>query len=59
MRYCLTPARMVTINKPKQVAVKMWRRGNPTALLAGMQTSAATVENSMKFPQKIKNKTGF
>ena len=35
---------------------KMWRKGNPFALLVGMQVSLATVENSMKFPQKIKMK---
>ena len=32
----------------------MWRKGNPVALLVGMQTGVATVESSMKFPQKIK-----
>ena len=32
----------------------MQRKGNPTALLVGMQTGAATVENSMEFPQKTK-----
>ena len=31
----------------------MWRKGNPSALL-GMQTGAATLENSMEFPQKVK-----
>ena len=30
----------------------MQRKGNPSALLVGMQTGAATVENSMEFPQK-------
>ena len=35
----------------------MWRKGNPSALLVGMQTGAATVENSMEFPQK--NYKGF
>ena len=35
----------------------MWRKGNPSALLVGMQTGAATVENSMEFLQKIKNGT--
>ena len=35
----------------------MWRKGNPSALLVGMQTGAATVENSMEFPQKTKNGT--
>ena len=33
----------------------MWRKGNPCALLVGMQTGAATRENSMEFPQKIKS----
>ena len=35
----------------------MQRKGNPSALLVGMQTGAATVENSMEFPQKTKNGT--
>ena len=35
----------------------MWRNGNPLALLVGMQTGAAALVNSVKFPQKIKNKT--
>ena len=33
----------------------MQRKGNPNAPLVGMQNGAATVENSMEFPQKIKN----
>ena len=33
---------------------RMWRKGNPSALLVGMQTAEATVENSMEFPQKTK-----
>ena len=37
----------------------MWRKGNPSALLVGTQSGAATVENSMEFPQKIKNVTLF
>ena len=28
----------------------MWRKGNPLALLVGMQTGAATLENSMEVP---------
>ena len=35
----------------------MWRKGNPGALLVGMQTGEATVENSMEYPQKTKNGT--
>ena len=33
----------------------MWRKGNPSALLVGMQTG----ENSMEFPQNTKNGTAF
>ena len=46
------------INK-QQVLGRLWRKENPSALLVGMQTGAATVENSMEFPQKTKNKTAF
>ena len=38
---------------------RLWRKGNHTALLVGMQTGAATIENSMEFPQKTKNGTAF
>ena len=31
-------------------------KGNPIALLVGMQIGAATLEKSMEVPQKIKNK---
>ena len=43
----------------KQVLERMRRKGNPIALLVGMQTGEATVENSMEFPQKTKNETAF
>ena len=42
------------INK-QQVLARLWRKGNPSALLVGTQTSVTTVENSMEFPQKTKN----
>ena len=32
----------------------MWRKGNPLALLVGMQTDAAALENSEDVPQKLK-----
>ena len=35
----------------------MWRKGNPHVLLVGMQIGAATMENSIEVPQKIKNRT--
>ena len=34
---------------------RMWRKRNPHALLVGMQTGAATVENNMEIPQKVEN----
>ena len=40
-------------------AGELWRKGNPSALLVGMQTDAAVVENSMEFPQKTKNGITF
>ena len=35
---------------------KLWKKGSPNALLVEMQTGATTVENSMEFPQKTKQK---
>ena len=37
----------------------MWRKRNPFALLVGMQTGAATVENSMEIHQKLKMDVPF
>ena len=37
----------------------MWRKGNPSALLVGMQTGEATVENSMNFLRKLKVELPF
>ena len=37
----------------------MQRKGNPNAPLVGMQNGAATVENSMEFPQKVKNELPY
>ena len=33
---------------------RMWRNGNPLALLVGMQIGAATLENSVEFLRKLK-----
>ena len=38
---------------------RMWRKGDPSALLVRIQTGMAIVENSVEFPQKIKNGTAF
>ena len=34
---------------------EVWSKGNPSALLVGMQIGAATTENSIEVPQNIKN----
>ena len=34
--------------------VRMWRKGNSCAAFMGMQTGAATMENSMRFIRKLK-----
>ena len=41
----------------KEMLERMQRKGNPSTLLVGVNTGAATVENSMEFPQKTKNGT--
>ena len=35
---------------------RVWRKGNPLALLVGMQIDTATMENSMEIPYKTRNK---
>ena len=35
---------------------RMWRKGNPLTLLVGMQVGTATLENSMEFSQRVKNR---
>ena len=43
----------------KQLLERLWRKGNPSGQLLGMQIGAAAVENSMEFPQKTTNGTAF
>ena len=43
----------------KQMLERMWRKGNPSTLLVGMQTGEATVENNTEFPQKTNNGTAL
>ena len=54
MRYHFTPVRMTAIQKDykQQMLERVWRKGNPLALLVGMQTSAATMEDSVEIPSK-------
>ena len=32
---------------------RVWRKGNPLTLLVGVQTSTATMENSVELPRKL------
>ena len=35
---------------------RVWRKGNPLTLLVGMQTSTATMKNSVEIPLKTGNR---
>ena len=35
---------------------RVWRKGNPLTVLVGMQTSIATMENSVETPLKTGNR---
>ena len=37
----------------------MWTKGNPSALLVGMQIGIVAVESCIEIPQKIKNGTAL
>ena len=50
---------MATINKSTNVLARMWRKGNPSSLLVGIQIGTPTVESSKEIPQKIKNGPAF
>ena len=50
---------ILEIRPLSEVSLANMRKGNPSALLVGMQTGEATVENSMEFPHKTKNGTAF
>ena len=38
---------------------RVWRKGNPLTQLVGMQTSTATMENSVEIPLKTGNRTAI
>ena len=52
MRYHFTPVRMAAIQKStsNKCWERVWRKGNPLTLLVEMQTSTATMENSVEIP---------
>ena len=43
--------------KIQQMLARLWRKGNTGVLLVGTYIGAASMENSMEIPQKIKNTT--
>ena len=61
MRYHLMPVRMTAIKKPTNN--KCWRgygeKGTLLTLLVLMQTSTATMENSVEIPLKTGNRTAI
>ena len=50
MRYHYTPVRMAAIPKvyKQKMLERVWRKGNPLTLLVEMQTSTASMENSVE-----------
>ena len=51
MTYHLMPVRMAAVKKfTNNKCWRVWRKGNPLTLLVGMQTTTATVENSVEIP---------
>ena len=52
MRYHFTPVRKAVIQKSARNKCwrRVWRKGNPLTLLVGVQTSTATMENSVEIP---------
>ena len=43
----------------QQVLERLWKKGNPSALLVALQTGAIIMENSTEFPQKTKSGIAF
>ena len=48
--------KMKQTNKEGQIPVQGVGKGNPLTLLVGMQTSTATMENSVEIPEKTGNR---
>ena len=49
MRHHLTPVRMAAIQmSTSNKCWRMWRKGNPLIMWVGVQTSTATMENSVE-----------
>ena len=59
LRYHLTPVRVANEQIQKQLLERKQGKGIPRALLVGVQTGEATVENSMEFLRKLKMELPF
>ena len=60
MWYHFTPVRMAAIQSLQAInAGEGVEKGNPVKLLVGMQTSTATMENSVEIPVKPGNRTAI
>ena len=58
MRYHPIPVRIAIMNKSQMTSVgNEVEKENPSALVVGMQTEAATLENSKEVPKKNRNET--
>ena len=57
--YHLTLIKMSLIRNTRdnKCCQKIWRKGNTCVLLVRMYIGAPAIENSMEFPQKMKNRT--
>ena len=56
VRYHFTPVRMTIVNKSTASVGEDVEKGEPGALLVGLQIGAATREDILESPQKIKNR---
>jgi len=50
LRYHLMPEWLLSKSLKPEMLKRMQRKGNPLTLLVGMQTSTATMENSVEIP---------
>ena len=59
IRYDLTPVRMAIINNSTNNKCwrEVWKKGNPPALLVGMEAGTTAVENSVGVPLKSIQRT--
>ena len=59
MRYQVTLVRLTIVKRQKTSEDEDVEEKKPCALLAGMEIGSATMEISMKVPQKFKNNTAL